>query len=434
MANLNFKKKITYGPFPKDEKNDTVLNAAMDKANIETGSKNAQNRMIENAYKKQKTRQGSEESGGFTETAQTPKVPSAVFFDPNKDYTSSINEAIKNGAPRNYVASQFNQRNAKIDSDPSLEGYRYDQTYKNYMEYMGADNDISVQIEAAIKANAPVETIKRLLAEREYKIKNNPNLKEYLFDDVYNRAQNYIKENSEDEYVSKYAKNINAALNSIKNEKEFSYDYENDPLYKSYREQARQQGRVAMEDTLAALASSAGGMNSYAISAAQGVNNQYNQKIADKIPELYQLAMEKYLNEQNRRRSDIELYSGLDNNDYNRFYNERQRQDSLDERDYERQLDWYDREVQKEQYADELAQLAKQWEYQYARDAIEDEWRGKEWDYNIQNGEKTSMQNYVLSLVQNGVMPNPETIAAAGYNQDEIQKLYNRVIESLYGG
>ena len=84
-------------------------------------------------------------------------------------------------------------------------------------------------------------------------------------------------------------------LNQILERPTFSYDYSADPLYQQYREQYLDAGKRAMEDTLGKAVSLTGGYdNSYANAVSQQVYDDYAARAADKIPELYQLAMQRY--------------------------------------------------------------------------------------------------------------------------------------------
>lgn len=85
-------------------------------------------------------------------------------------------------------------------------------------------------------------------------------------------------------------------LNQIINRDKFSYDAENDPNYLQYKNQYTREGNRAMQDTLGQISARTGGLaSSYAGTAAAQANNYYMQQLADKIPELYQQAYNRYL-------------------------------------------------------------------------------------------------------------------------------------------
>lgn len=87
------------------------------------------------------------------------------------------------------------------------------------------------------------------------------------------------------------------AANQIVTRPEFNYDLNNDPLYNQYRQQYMRQGRLAMMDTMGQAAANNGGYGtSYAQTAGQQAYNSQIQALNDRIPELYQIALDKYQN------------------------------------------------------------------------------------------------------------------------------------------
>ena len=78
----------------------------------------------------------------------------------------------------------------------------------------------------------------------------------------------------------------------------FSYDPNEDPVYRAYRRQYTRLGKLAMEDTVGKAAALTGGYgNSYAETAGQQAYGQYLQKLGDTIPTLYSAAYDRYLAE-----------------------------------------------------------------------------------------------------------------------------------------
>ena len=86
------------------------------------------------------------------------------------------------------------------------------------------------------------------------------------------------------------------ALDAVGNYGSFSYDPATDQLYQAYRKQYIREGRRSTEDTLGQLAAASGGIpSSYAATAAAQAGNYYNAQLTDKIPELEQLAYNRWL-------------------------------------------------------------------------------------------------------------------------------------------
>ena len=87
-------------------------------------------------------------------------------------------------------------------------------------------------------------------------------------------------------------------MNDILNRGPFTYDINGDVLYQQYKDQYTLQGKQAMMDTMGQAAAMTGGYgNSYAQSVGQQTYQGYLQQLNDKVPELYQLALNRYIQE-----------------------------------------------------------------------------------------------------------------------------------------
>ena len=87
-------------------------------------------------------------------------------------------------------------------------------------------------------------------------------------------------------------------LDKILNRKDFSYDLNGDALYQQYRDKYIQQGKMAMMDTMGQAAALTGGYgNSYAATVGNQAYQDALQNLGDIIPELYQLAYDRYAQE-----------------------------------------------------------------------------------------------------------------------------------------
>ena len=97
------------------------------------------------------------------------------------------------------------------------------------------------------------------------------------------------------EYVSAYEAPLQQAMDRILNREDFHYNLDGDALYRRYRNQAIRNGRLAMADAAGQAAALTGGYgNSYAQSVGQQAYNRQLDSLADRIPELYNLAMSQY--------------------------------------------------------------------------------------------------------------------------------------------
>lgn len=112
---------------------------------------------------------------------------------------------------------------------------------------------------------------------------------------------------------------VQAALDAYKNRGKFSYDLNGDALYKQYKDQYVNQGKQAMMDAMGQASAMTGGYgNSYAQTVGQQTYQGYLQGLNDKIPELYQLAYDRYEQEG----QDLLTRYGLAKEQYDTAYGE----------------------------------------------------------------------------------------------------------------
>lgn len=127
---------------------------------------------------------------------------------------------------------------------------------------------------------------------------------------------------NEPEHTSQWDQIIKDLAGGILGREDFEYDYTEDPNYQQYRDAYTREGERAMVDTLGEVAARTGGMaSSYATSAANQANNYYMSALADKIPELRQMAYEAYLQGVQGQRDDLSMLLGLESMDYEKYLN-----------------------------------------------------------------------------------------------------------------
>ena len=125
-------------------------------------------------------------------------------------------------------------------------------------------------------------------------------------------------------YPDAYKPLADQQMNQILNYKPFSYDATTDPLYQQYQQTYTREGNRAMQDTLGQVSARTGGLaSSYAGQAAQQSYNQYMAALADKIPELYQQAYQRYADEYNRKLNGFDVINNNRNFDFNVFNSDR---------------------------------------------------------------------------------------------------------------
>lgn len=124
-------------------------------------------------------------------------------------------------------------------------------------------------------------------------------------------------------YQNRYDGRIQELLDAVTNRGDFSYDAEKDPLFSQYRKQYIREGQRASADAMGQAAAMSGGLpSSFAGTAAGQAANYYNAQLTDKIPELEELAYQKYLNAFDMDRAKLSAVQNAEQSDYQKFLNE----------------------------------------------------------------------------------------------------------------
>lgn len=229
-------------------------------------------------------------------------------------------------------------------------------------------------------------------------------------------------------YTSRYQNQIDDLTRQILNREAFSYDPEKDPTYQQYKESYTRSGERAMQDTLGQVSARTGGLaSSYAGSAAQQTYDNYMGALADKIPELKQLAYSMYQDEGNTQRANLEMLVALEQGDYAKYA------DLLAQYNTDRSFDYG---VHRDNIGDE--RYNNEWNYSVGRDQIADKRYEDETAYN--------RETYKDETEYNRAMAKAQTLAAGGdfsgykalgYTDQEIAGLksaYNKAQASVRSG
>lgn len=233
----------------------------------------------------------------------------------------------------------------------------------------------------------------------------------------------------------------------------FSYDPMTDPLYQQYADSYTRSGQRAMTDVLGQLAARTGGMaSSYAGAMAQQTYDSYMADLANKVPELYQLAYGMYADDYNRLADRYGLAASRNREDYNRWADQYTRdynayRDQVGDRQWaignaqnQRQLD-YENYVNADNTAYNRDQAAKEWDYQVGKDerewqhtlereAIEDQRYAQQYE----DARKDARISQLLSLVQTGYRPTAADVQGTGWTAQQLIDLANwvRTSQSKY--
>ena len=197
-------------------------------------------------------------------------------------------------------------------------------------------------------------------------------------------------------YTSRYQGQIDDLTAQILGREAFTYDPEKDPTYQQYKESYTRSGERAMQDTLGQVSARTGGLaSSYAGSAAQQTYDGYMSALADKIPELRQLAYSMYQDEGNEMRANLEMLVALEQGDYAKYA------DLLAQYNTDRSFDYG---VHRDQISDN--RYNNEWNYQVGRDDIAD--KRYEDETAWERSQYTSEKEY------NQALAKAQTLAAAG--------------------
>ena len=119
---------------------------------------------------------------------------------------------------------------------------------------------------------------------------------------------------------------LNETIDKILNREKFSYDVNGDALYQQYKDLYTNQGKQAMMDTMGQASAMTGGYgNSYAQTVGQQTYQGYLQQLNDKVPELYQLALDQYNQEGQKLYDQASVMSTMEQRDYDRAQTEKSR-------------------------------------------------------------------------------------------------------------
>ena len=128
-------------------------------------------------------------------------------------------------------------------------------------------------------------------------------------------AENAVKNYGDFAYSDQAT--LDAIMDKILNREDFSYDLNGDALYQQYKDKYTQQGKMAMMDTMGQAAAMTGGYgNSYASTAGNQAYQAHLENLNDIVPELYQMAYDRY----NQEGQDLYNQYGLLSDDRNMEY------------------------------------------------------------------------------------------------------------------
>ena len=183
----------------------------------------------------------------------------------------------------------LNQNGAQLQVD-GIFGQKTDAAVRQYQKTNG------LQVDGIVGP----KTWSALLAQEEETLVSTP------ADQAKTAWQTHL-ENTPGDFVFGDQALLDLAQKAYAERESFAYDPNADGLYQYYKDMHTRQGKQAMEDTMGvAMAKTGGYSNSYAQLAGQQAYNSYLQQLGEVMPELYELAYEKYSDETARLKKNYE--------------------------------------------------------------------------------------------------------------------------------
>lgn len=222
--------------------------------------------------------------------------------------------------------------------------------------------------------------------------------------------------------------------NNLANYKAFEYDPSTDPAYLQYADSYTRGGQRAMTDVLGQLAARTGGMaSSYAGSMAQQTYDQYMTDLANKIPELRQLAYSMYVDDYNRQ---VDNYNRAYNQyedaygrwydqtrfDYDRYQDERSNawrnaewQNTINQQNLENYYDRLEWQADQEQQAKDNKYREDTLAYMKDQDALDRQ--------EAQDARRDQEMDRLIGMVERGYRPTQEDAERLGLSQTYLAQL-----------
>lgn len=233
---------------------------------------------------------------------------------------------------------------------------------------------------------------------------------------------------SQGPYRSQWQTQLDDTMNKIMNREKFTYDLNGDALWNQYKDQYVTGGKMAMLDTMGQAAALTGGYgNSYAQGVGQQAYQGYLQGLNDKIPELYQMALDSYNREGDALLQQYGMMLDRENTDYGRWTDQR-------DYDYMVQQNQADRDYQAQRDAANDAYRNQQFEYQQSTDQ-------RNYDYMVSQDQadrdyrnQQDAREMAMAMLEAGTMPSEEMLAAAGLTQEVVGALYPDLMPGAAGG
>ena len=264
---------------------------------------------------------------------------------------------------------------------------------------------------------------------------------------AYNKLNDYETNNNPGEWTGgSYKSAVENAFNAWNNREKFSYDLNGDALYQQYKDKYINQGRLAMADTIGQASAMTGGYgSSYAVTAGNQAYQSHLQNLNDIVPQLYQMAYDRYVQEGQDLKDSYSMASNMYNTEYGEYrdrvgdYNTtlgRLTDAYNNERAYDRGIWESDRDYANTLYNNERTFDYGQWDANrnYYTDAYNNE---RNFDYGVHNtNEQNAFNAYQQSVneeIQRGQLAVSQGQLAISQKELEMKQAAANAVEAWEG-
>lgn len=247
-------------------------------------------------------------------------------------------------------------------------------------------------------------------------------------DETIKQAWDILQQNNANKpgsYTPVWQDKADSYLNQYQERDPFSYNFNEDAMYLQAKDNYIQQGKMGMMDTMGQAAALTGGYgNSFAQTAGQQMYNQHLTQLNEIIPELSQMAFDRYSQEGQNLLAMYDLYMNRENQEYGRH------QDSVDRWMQENALltDQYNTAYNRgwNEYLTGRNEAMAMW--QDDKNIAYDMWQQSKQD------QKENYDQLVSMITTLGYEPTEEELAAAGMSQEQYQSYKDYYTQSKRTG
>ena len=220
-----------------------------------------------------------------------------------------------------------------------------------------------------------------------------------------------------------YKDKLASQLEAILGRKDFKYDLNADMLYQQYKDMYTNQAKMGSADAMGQAAAMTGGYgNSYAQSVGQQMYQKQMQGLNDIIPELYQMALDKYNAEGQTLLDEYSLLADAEDREYSKFMDDYNLW--LGERDRLADAYYNERDFDYTKYADD-----KSYAYASQRESAADKLASEKavYDYKealSKNGYTLDKDGNIVPIEDEGDIATGEVVDLEAEAKTSIRQLF----------